>query len=348
MNIFKSKNSDNKKKITRILVSAILCMICMISLCACNKNGSKDENEIVICLDWTPNTNHTGLYVALEKGYYKDAGLNVSIVQPPEGGALLMCASGQAQFAIDAQDTMAAALDREDPLGITAVAPILQHNTSGILSREGDGITSPKGLVGKTYSTWDSPIELAMIKYCMEKEDADFSKLKLIPNNITNEPAALDSKQTDAVWIFYGWSGINAELSGVKCDYFAFKDIAPELDYYTPVIVANNDYLDKNEEKAKAFMEATAKGYEFAAKNPKEAADILLKGDDTGALQGAAELVYASAEWISTQYLDEDSKWGTIDEKRWNGFYEWLFENGLTTNNLSGKGFNNGWNEANN
>ena len=58
--------------------------------------------------------------------------------------------------------------------------------------------------------------------------------------------------------------------------------------------------------------------------------------------------MYASAEWISNQYLDEDGKWGTIDEKRWNGFYEWLFENGLTTNNLSGKGFSNGWNEANN
>ena len=93
------------------------------------------ENEkITFCLDWTPNTNHTGLYVALAKGYYEDAGLDVEIVQPPENGAALMCAAGQAQVAIEAQDTMAASLALDEPLGITAVAAVIQHNTSGIIS----------------------------------------------------------------------------------------------------------------------------------------------------------------------------------------------------------------------
>ena len=120
--------------------------------------------KITFCLDWTPNTNHTGLYVAQAKGYYEDAGLDVEIVQPPENGAALMCAAGQAQFAIEAQDTMAASLALDEPLGITAVAAVIQHNTSGILSRAGDGIDKPAGLTGKTYSTWDSPIELAMLE----------------------------------------------------------------------------------------------------------------------------------------------------------------------------------------
>lgn len=348
----KRKNSkfygSTLSKSIRVIMSLVLCMVTLFSLCGCESKSKKDTNEIVVCLDWTPNTNHTGLFVALAKGYYEEAGLNVKIVQPPEGGATLMCASGQAHFAIDAQDTMAATLDREEPLGITALAAILQHNTSGILSREGDGITNPKGLEGKTYSTWDSPIELAMIKYCMEKEGADFSKLNLIPNNITNEPAALNEKQTDAVWVFYGWSGINAKLSNVNCDYFAFKDIALELDYYTPVIVVNDDYYSSNAKNVTAFMEATAKGYEYAAQNPKDAADILLGGDETGALQGASELVYASQEWVSSQYLNDSGKWGVIDEERWNLFYTWLYENKLTTKDLTGKGFSNEWIEAGN
>ena len=112
-----------------------------------------------------------------------------------------MCASGQAQFAIEAQDTMAAAIDSDNPLGITAVAGLIQHNTSGIISRKGDGIDSPKGLEGKTYSTWESPIEQATLKTVMKDEGADFSKVKLIPNNITDEPAALKAKQTDAIVI---------------------------------------------------------------------------------------------------------------------------------------------------
>ena len=61
------------------------------------------QEKITFCLDWTPNTNHTGLYVAQAKGYYEEAGLDVEIVQPPENGAALMCAAGQAQFAIEAQ-----------------------------------------------------------------------------------------------------------------------------------------------------------------------------------------------------------------------------------------------------
>ena len=124
----------------------------------------KDTEKITFCLDWTPNTNHTGIYVAQAQGYYEEAGLDVEIVQPPEDGSALMCAAGQAQFAIQAQDTMAASLALDDPLGITAVAAVIQHNTSGIISRAGDGIDTPAGLTGKTYSTWESPIELAMLE----------------------------------------------------------------------------------------------------------------------------------------------------------------------------------------
>ena len=124
----------------------------------CTASAQSDGlTPITFSLDWTPNTNHTGVYAAKALGYYEEAGLDVQIVQPSENGALLMCAAGQAEFAVDAQDTMAAALDLDEPLGVTAVAAILQHNTSGIISRAGDGITSAKGMEGKVYSTWDIP-----------------------------------------------------------------------------------------------------------------------------------------------------------------------------------------------
>jgi len=303
--------------------------------------GAEDLTKVTFCLDWTPNTNHTGIYAAEALGYFREEGLEVQIVQPPENGAVLMCASGQAQFAVDAQDTMAASLDLEEPLGVTAVAAILQHNTSGILSRAEDGIASPKDLEGRIYSTWDSPIELAMLRYCMEQDGADFSKLKLIPNNITNEPAALAAHQTDAVWIFYGWSGINAEVSGVACGYWDFASLSRELDYYTPVILANNEFLRDDPETARAFLRAAAKGYRYASEHPEEAAEMLIAGDDTGALQDSRELVYASQKWLAERYTADAAAWGTIDAERWNGFYGWLYKNGLTAHDLAGAGFSN-------
>ena len=120
-------------------------------------------------MDWTPNTNHTGIYVAKEKGYFKEAGLDVEIVQPPEDGAEVLVGSGKAQFGISFQDTMMPAVVGDDALPIKAVAAVLQHNTSGIVSRKGDGIKRPKGLEGKKYATWNQDIEKAILKQVVEK-----------------------------------------------------------------------------------------------------------------------------------------------------------------------------------
>ena len=324
------------KKILVLLLA--LCLACMISAASAE---TEQLTKIVFCLDWTPNTNHTGVYAAQALGYYKEAGLDVEIVQPPENGAVLMCAAGQAQFAVDAQDTMAASLDLDEPLGVTAVAALLQHNTSGILSRAEDGITSAKGLENRVYATWDSPIELAMLRYCMEKEGGDFSKVRLIPNNVTDEPAALAAHQIDAVWIFYGWSGINAELSDVACGYWDFASVSSELDYYTPVLLANNDFLEQNPETARAFLKATEKGYRYAVEHPEEAADLLIAGDSTGSLSDSRDLVVASQKWLSKQYIADAPDWGVFDAERWNAFYTWLSSNGLTVHDLTGLGFTN-------
>ena len=306
---------------------------------AAAQNG--ELTPITFSLDWTPNTNHTGVYAAQALGYYEEAGLEVQIVQPSENGALLMCAAGQAEFAVDAQDTMAAALDLDEPLGVTAVAAILQHNTSGIISRAGDGITSAKGMEGKVYSTWDIPTELEMIRYCMELEGADYDTVKLIPNNITDEPAALAAHQTDSIWIFFGWSGINAELNDFDFDYWDFRSIADELDYYTPLIIANNEFLETSPEIARAFLEATTKGYRYAVEHPEEAAEFLISGDTTHSLDDARDLVVASQKWLADQYIADAKSWGVFDPARWDAFYSWLYKNGLTAHDLTGTGFSN-------
>ena len=307
-----------------------------------DKNNGTELKKITFALDWTPNTNHTGLYVAKEKGYFEEAGLDVDIVFIEESSSATLCATGAAQFAIEAQDTLAAAFTSDEPLGITAVATILQHNTSGIISRKGDGIDTPKGLVGKNYSTWNSPIELAMIRFLVEKEGGNFDDVKLIPNNIVDEPDALEANQTDAIWVFYGWGCINADIQGFDFDYFNFKDIDSVFDYYTPVIIANNDFLNSDPDTAKAFLSAVRKGYEYAAKNPEESAEILINADNTGSLNGSEELVRKSQEWISKQYIDDAEKWGYITPERWNAFYDWLNENNLTEKEIPhGTGYTN-------
>lgn len=308
------------------VVSMAMAMALSASMGVCAQEETKDLEKITFVLDWTPNTNHTGLYVAQAKGYFEEAGLEVEIVQPPEGGAELLVASGKAQFGVGFQDTIAPALVGDDALPVQAVAAVIQHNTSGIISRKGEGMDTPKGLEGKKYATWESPVELATLQNVVEGDGGDFSKVELIPSNVTDEVTALRTKSVDAIWIFYAWAGVKTELEGLETDYFAFSDLNPVFDYYTPVIISGTKFLESEPETAKAFLAALARGYEDAIADPEEAADILCEA----APELDPELVLASQKYLADQYKAEVEQWGYIDPERWNAFYNWLNENGLS------------------
>jgi len=314
------------------IFTLILTLVMLLTLAGCGADNNSDLKKITFVLDWTPNTNHTGLYVALEKGWFEEAGLSVEVVQPPEGGAEMLVGSGKAQFGVSFQDYLAPALMGKDALPITAVAAVIQHNTSGIVSRKGEGMHTPKGLEGKQYATWDLPVEKATMKTVMEADGGDFDKVTLIPSTVTDEVSALQSRSVDAIWIFYAWAGIACEVAGLETDYFAFADIDPVFDYYTPVIIAENEFLKEESETAKAFLAALAKGYEYAMENPTDAADILMKAAPE--LKSNQELVYASQKYLAEQYTADADKWGVFDADRWNSFFNWLNDNGLVENTI--------------
>ena len=165
----------------------LLALLIMLLLVGCGHTPKtdgdkdiKDLEKVTFVLDWTPNTNHTGIYVAQEKGYFEAAGIGVEIVQPPEDGAEVLVASGKAQFGVSFQDSMAPALVGDNALPITAVAAVIQHNTSGIISRKGEGMDTPKGMEGHTYATWNGPIELATLKQVVEKQTLIRNRVKVI------------------------------------------------------------------------------------------------------------------------------------------------------------------------
>lgn len=326
-----------KKRFLMVLAAAAVAAAVLLTGCGGSDGGSESAEgsaaadagelkEVNFVLDWTPNTNHTGVYVADALGYYEEAGLKVKIQQPPDDGAEALVGSGKAQFGVSFQDTMSALLEGDEKaMPITAVAAVIQHNTSGIMSSKENNITSPKDMEGHTYATWEWPIEQAIIKKVMEDDGGDYSKLKLIPQTVDDEVAALKAGQIETIWVYYGWAGVAAEVKDYPINYFAFRDITPAFDYYSPVIIANDEYLAQNPEEAKAFIEATARGYEYAAEHPEEAADILCEAVP----ELDSELTHASAKYLADKYTDDASQWGIFDAARWNAFYQWINENKL-------------------
>lgn len=319
------------KKIVASLFSVLMSINLFMS-------STQAAEKVELILDWVPNTNHTGLYVAKEKGYFTEAGVELEIRRPPEGSTTELVGLGQAQFGISFQDSLAHRFVGDLP--VTAVAAILEHNTSGVIANESTGIKSPKDMAGFKYGTWNDPTELAMLEYIVTKDGGDYSKIELVPNQADNSVIGLANEMFDSAWIYYAWDGIMAEYQNVPANFFLFSDYAAELDYYSPLIIANNDYLQEHSEQARAVIQAIKKGYQYAAENPEEAADILIQ--NAPELKDQRDFVIASQKWIGQQYAEDMSQWGVIDEKRWNAFYEWLVEHNLVDAKLlEGKYFTN-------
>ena len=290
-----------KKKVLSVLLITVLLML---GLTGCGTSQQSGELEkVTFVLDWTPNTNHTGIYAAQALGYFEEEGLEVEIAQPPEDSSVALVASGKADFSISFQDSLAPALTGEDALPVTAVAAVIQHNTSGIISRAGEGMDVPKGMEGHSYATWNGAIELATLEEVVKADGGDFDKVELIPSTVTDEVSALKTNSVDSIWIFYGWAGVKTELEKLDTDYFAFADIDPVFDYYTPVIIAGNDFLAEKPETAKRFMKAVSRGYQYAVENPEEAAQLLC--DAVPELDAELVLAYVDgdAELLSARWF---------------------------------------------
>ena len=290
-------------------------------------------------LDWLPNTNHTGLYAALEKGWFAEEGLAVEILQPPEDGALVLLSSGDAQFGVSVQEGMGPAIAKErDALPIEAVAAIIDHNTSGIMSLTQSGIKRPRDLAGKRFASWETPLVTAVVKDIVENDGGDFNAVEMVPNFAIDAFSALEI-DVDAIWIYYAWDGIAAEIRGIDINYLDLGKITPLFDFYTPVIVTNKDWAASHPETAKKFLKAASKGYYFAMEKPAEAAEILLKY----APELDRELVMRSQEYLASRYQGDAKRWGEIDGARWGAFYRWMFERGLLEKELGEAGFTNAY-----
>lgn len=311
-------------KLNKLLSLGLISTLMLGTLSGCTnkkENANSDNKKVTMVLDWTPNTNHTGLYVALEKGYFKEEGLDVDIVQPSDGGATTLVATGKADFGISYQEEVTFAKTSEDPLPIKAIATIIQHNTSGFASPKDKNITSPKDFVGKTYGGWGSPSEDAILDVVMQKYGAKFKDLKVV--NVGDDDFFTAVKNNiDFMWIFEAWTGIEAKLQGMDLNYMPLKDLDKRLDYYTPVIISNEKLLNENPELAKKFLKATSKGYEYAIENPIEAANILVKY----APEINKDLAIESQKYLANQYKAEASRWGEMKDSVWDNYTNFLRE----------------------
>lgn len=311
-------------------------LILTVILAGCAGQGdtphSPAQQDVTLMLDWVPNTNHTGIYVAQANGYFREAGLNITIIEPGEVYAEHAVAAGAADFGVSFQEQVT--LARADDVPIVSIAAIIQHNSSGFASRAGLGARSPRDWEGLRYGSFGSPFEAPTLELLMNCDGGEFAALEIVDTGFSDPLALLDEEQTDLAWIFYGWQGIQAEHEGIDLQIVMMEDWFDCIpDYYTPVFIASEETIQERPQIVRTFLEAIARGYHFTIDYPDQAAEILLEAVP----ELNEELVQRSQSWLSPRYQADASRWGEQDIQVWQTYSDWMVEIGILAESIQAK-----------
>jgi ABC-type nitrate/sulfonate/bicarbonate transport system substrate-binding protein len=308
----------------------VMLLILALFLAGCTSTATPAAlTPVTLMLDWVPNTNHTGFFVAQQEGYFTEEGLQVSIVQPGEVYAEQAVAGGVADFGVSFQEQLT--LARADDVPLVSIAAILQHNTSAFAARAGLGAESPSGWEGLRYGSFGSPFERPTIAGLMECDGGDGEAVEFVETGFTDPLSLLQQGQIDLAWIFYGWQGIQAEQLGIDLDLVMMEDQFDCIpDYYTPVLIASEATIADRPDLVRSFLRAVSRGYAIAAEQPEQAAEVLL----AAAPELDREVVLASQRWLSPRYQADAARWGEQNANRWQAYADWMTGEGILSAGL--------------
>jgi ABC-type nitrate/sulfonate/bicarbonate transport system substrate-binding protein len=315
-----------KESMKRIFTGLAIVMLLATGCGSSPAASGNDKQHVKIMLDWTPNTNHNGIYLAKERGYYDKAGLDVEIVQPGEQGGLAALGSGSVDFAVSVQESLIPA--RTEGVPVVSVASLVSTNTSSLMSLSSSGITRPKDLEGKTYGGFGGELEKQLVSSLVRCDGGDPNKVKWADVGNADYRAGLEQHQYDFVWVFDGWDVIHLRQEGLQLNTIPFAqhfDCIP--DWYTPLLATSEKMISQSPKTVRTFMEATAHGYDDAIKDPNAAADALLKG----APELDANLVRESSTYLAKYYAKSGQPWGEQNAAIWTGFDDYLHKNNIVT-----------------
>jgi ABC-type nitrate/sulfonate/bicarbonate transport system substrate-binding protein len=309
-----------------LIRSAVLVLVVLAAVfVACSDEDGKQPSvsgltHVTLMLNWTPNNHHAGIYLAQARGWYREAGIDLEIVEPSQAGADAVVATGGADFGISQSESLLPA--RAEGAPIVSIATLLPYDDSSLMALGGRGISRPRDLEGKRYGGFGGALETELVKALVTCDGGDASKVSFVEVGNIDYLVGLDSGRFDFVWVFEGWDVLRArEVEQRNIASIKFIDYTHCIpDWYTPVITASEKTLRERPDLVSRFLDATTRGYKAAAANPADAAAALL----AAAPESDADLVRASATYHASKYLAADGRWGYQQAATWSKFAAFL------------------------
>lgn len=284
--------------------------------------------KIRLALDWTPNVNHLGFFIAKELGYYVQKNIDLQILNPIEDNYTLTPGKklelDMADAAIAPFETVISLNNKSNPVRALAIYSIFQNDLSCIVTLKSSNIATPKQLDGKTYASYKARYEDLIVKEMIKNDGGKGDPKILYPEKLGIWNTLL-SGNADATWIFDNWEGIEANSKGVELNKFTMAEF--NIPYgYSPIVIAKAESISRNKSLYSDFVKETQKGFLFAKANPAESLRILKKYVTEYDLKNI-DLEKSIA--FSTAHLGDESNCGMMKEERVNAFLNWITEKGL-------------------
>lgn len=275
-----------------------------------------ETTTIRIALDWTPNTIHSGLFIALKQGLYSASNLSVQLL-PPDASYSKTPAkrleSGEVDLAICPSESCIAYYE-SGKMPLQAIYAILQRDASAIVSTKLARIGELGE--GKVYGSYNARYEDGIVRAMVAKDGGKAEGVRIErQQGKLSLFEAVKKGRVDATWVFMPWEGVEAEM-----ELHAFRPEEYGIPYgYSPVI-ARNAKVEVEDEVLRKFVKATRQGYEIAVKDPQAAVSAL---KDKCEPVRSEEFLRRSQESINGYYSD-GSELGSMSEKRWVDWLAWL------------------------
>jgi putative hydroxymethylpyrimidine transport system substrate-binding protein len=283
--------------------------------------GASGLTKVSLVLDWYPWADHTGLYLAQSKGYFKDEGLEVDIHPPSNPDDILKAVgAGTDNFGISYQTDVITA--RAASVPIKSIAAIVQHPLNTVMALKSSGITRPKQLEGKKVGVPGVPSDEPLLKTMLAADGASIDKVEMVNVGFDLIPSLIGKKVDAIIGGYEAHEAIVAEQQGQPVNVLKVQDWGVP-DYYELVLVTSDKMVKENPDVVRKFMRAATKGYQDAQANQGAAIDALV-----AAYKDADRNVEEPGlKRLAPLWTDGVSRFGEQTTDRWQKYADWLRTN---------------------
>lgn len=317
-----------KKLITK---STAIIALTLALLLAISCDSEPETASVKLALDWYPNANHLGLYIAQQRGYFEEENLDVTMYTPSDPSTVLQTVgAGQDDFGMSYQPDVL--LARNEGVPVVSILGVVQHPLNSLMTLQSSGITRPAQLAGKKVGYPGIPTNEPLLETMLKADGlGGLEDIELVNIGWNISESLIGEKVDGVVGAYWTHESINMENIGYPVNVMRMEEWGVP-DYYELVLVTSEDYLSENEDVAERFVRAIKRGYEEAIGDPQAGVDVLV-AENEGEIDESIDRPGADL-LVPMWQLPSGGGFGTQEPARWNSFVQWMKDNGMLEQSL--------------